>query len=138
MKSRSFYQISIDLCSVSSQKKVRVNFKVRLRPDDFLDFIADFRPSDYEKMQMGMIWTTITFLFWVIMIPVMMIVMIIELTVDVSLSNTTGSRLTRGVTITANDGDDDDVGFRDSGVPVQLNCSKSKGHKSGNLMLSSL
>lgn len=82
-------------------------------------------------MQMGMIWTTITFLFWVIM-TVMMIVM---------MSNTTGSRLTRDVTITANDGDDDDdngVGFRDSGVPVQLNCSKSKGHKSGNLMLSSL
>lgn len=80
-------------------------------------------------MQMGMIWTTITFLFWVIM-TVMMIVM---------MSNTTGSRLTRGVTITANDDDDDNgVGFRDSGVPVQLNCSKSKGHKSGNLMLSSL
>lgn len=84
-----------------------------------------------------MIWTTISFLFWVIMIPVMMIVMIIELTVEVPLPNTTGSRLTRGVTITAND-DDDDVGFRDSGVPEQLNCSKSKGHKSGNLMLSSL
>lgn len=93
-------------------------------------------------MQMGMIWTMIT-LFWVIMIPVMMMVMIIELPADVvdPLSNTTGSRLTRGVTITANDGDDDDdggMGFRDSGVPVQLNCSKSKGHKSGNLMLSSL
>lgn len=93
-------------------------------------------------MQMGMIWTTIT-LFVVIMIPVMMKVMIIELPADVvdPLSNTTGSRLTRGVTITANDGDDDDdggMGFRDSGVPVQLNCSKSKGHKSGNLMLSSL
>lgn len=91
---------------------------------------------------MGMIWTTIT-LFWVIMIPVMMVVMIIELLADVvdPLSNTTGSRLTRGVTITANNGDDNDdggMGFRDSGVPVQLNCSKSKGHKSGNLMLSSL
>lgn len=87
-----------------------------------------------------MIWTTIIFLFWVIMIPVMMIVMIIELTTDEPLPNTTGFRLTRGVTITANedDDDDDDVGFHDSGVPVQLNCSKSKGHKSGNLMLSSL
>lgn len=82
-------------------------------------------------------------MFWVIMIPVMMVVMIIELLADVvdPLSNTTGSRLTRGVTITANNGDDNDdggMGFRDSGVPVQLNCSKSKGHKSGNLMLSSL
>lgn len=65
-----------------------------------------------------------------------MMIMIIESTTDVPLPNTTGSRLTRGVTITAND-DDDDVGFRESSVP-QFNCSKSKGHKSGNLILSSL
>lgn len=67
-------------------------------------------------------------------VVMMMMVMIIGLTADGPRSNTTGSRLTRGMTVTAND---DDVGFRDSGVP-QLNCSKSKGHKSGNLMLSSL
>lgn len=70
------------------------------------------------------------------MTVMMMMIMIFESTTDVPLPNTTGSRLTRGMEITAND-DDDDVGFRDSGVP-QLNCSKSKGHKSGNLMLSSL
>lgn len=70
-------------------------------------------------------------------VVMMMMVMIIGLTAEGPRSNTTGSRLTRGMTVTANDDDDDDVGFRDSGVP-QLNCSKSKGHKSGNLMLSSL
>lgn len=39
----------IDLCSVSSQKRVRVNFKVRLRPDDFLDFIADISAFRLRK-----------------------------------------------------------------------------------------
>lgn len=90
---------------------------------------------------MGMIWITIHVLLLgeimkFMMMMMMLMVMVIELTTDVPLSNTTGSRLTRGVTITTND-DDDDVGFRDSSV-LQLNCSKSKGHKSGNLMLSSL
>lgn len=30
-------------------KKVRVNFKVRLRPDDFLDFIADISAFKLRK-----------------------------------------------------------------------------------------
>lgn len=45
-----FYQILIDLCSVSSQTRVRVNFKVRLRPLTIsLTLLLIFRPSYYEK-----------------------------------------------------------------------------------------